>query len=430
MKILKEKGIFAFICSNKFVKTQYGKNLRKLILNYQLVIYDDLTGNKVFKEAQVDTCIIQIKKSYLTNNKIFVNQKFCIEQNNITPDSFTFKNPEIYNLREKILNQSSLIKNLEIEIDRGILTGCNNAFIINQDTKNKLISEDINNKKVIKTILRGRDISKWRINYKNLYLLYIPWDFNLSKYPSLKKYLLNFKEDLQSRPEVKNNRYPWYSLSRYAADYVEFFGKEKIVYSTISLNPCFIYDEKGYFLNNSAYFMYSEKINLKYLNAILNSNLLFWYFKDIGTDYGGKAHPYRKIYVEQLPIKITTPKLESEVVKLAEEMITLNKIFVNKLNDFYLFLENNFLIEKLSKKLEKYYELSSKEFLVEIKKRKVDTYNEKNKKILLDSFEKSVQELNLLQSKINNVDYEINKLIYKIYNLNSDEIILIESQIN
>ena len=426
LNILKEKGIFAFICSNKFAKTQYGKPLRKMILENQIKIYNDLTGDKIFKEAQVDTCIIQIKKYNEPKNKIYINNKFFINQDQLNFDAFTFKNMEIYNLREKILKQSTIVKNLDIEINRGILTGFNDAFIINEDIKNELIKKDKKNEEIIEPILRGRDISKWKIWVNNLYLIHSIDGINIEKeYPSLFEYFLKYKEPLVKRGDKGKF---WFNLRSCAYD--SDFKKEKIIYSTISTEPCFIYDDEGFYLNNSAYFLLSNSINLKYLNSILTSNLLFWYFKDIGTDYGGKAHPYRKIYVEQLPIKFTTPKLESEVIMLAEKMIKLNKIFVNKVNDFYSYLEDNFFIEKLSKKLEHYYELSSKEFLVEIKKKKIDINNEKNKNVLLDAFEKSVHELNLLQTKINTVDFKINKLIYDIYNLNDDEINLIENQIN
>ena len=122
MNVLKEKGIFAFICSNKFAKAKYGEKLRKLILENQLKIYDDFTGVKVFKEASVDTCVIQIKKNYIKDNEIFVDNKFYLNQSLLNYTTFTFNSPEILKLRDKILNQVKLIKELNININREILT--------------------------------------------------------------------------------------------------------------------------------------------------------------------------------------------------------------------------------------------------------------------------------------------------------------------
>ena len=426
MNILKEKGIFAFICSNKFIKTQYGEKLRELILNNQFTIYDDLTGHKVFKEAQVDTCVIQIKKSFDEQNQIYVNNTFFIEQSSLNSNSFTFKHPKIFKLREKILNGSTLIKDLDIEINRGILTGLNEVFIIDEKLKNDLIKQDSKNKNLIVPILRGRDITKWKIWDKNLYLIHSINGINLEKeYPALYKYFLKFEESLKKRGDKGKF---WYNLRpcKYDSDFI----KEKIVYSTISTEPCFIYDNQGYYLNNSAYFMISNSLNLKYLNSLLTSDLLFWYFKDIGTDYGGKAHPYRKIYIEQLPIKLTTPELENEITDLVDTMIKSNKELITHINNFHSILKEKYRINKLSKKLENYYELSLDEFFVEIKKSKVNIKNKNINESLLSDYEINIGLINKKQDEINNLDSKINRIIYGIYNLTEDEINLIENQIN
>ncbi|MBE6496246.1 MAG: class I SAM-dependent DNA methyltransferase, partial [Methanobrevibacter thaueri] len=146
MNVLKEKGIFAFICSNKFAKAKYGEKLRKLILENQLKIYYDFTGVKVFKEASVDTCVIQIKKDFKNDNEIYVDNNYYLKQKLLNKNSFTFKSPEVLNLRDKILSLGIPLKDLDVKINRGVLTGFNKAFIIDEETKNRLIKEDSNNK--------------------------------------------------------------------------------------------------------------------------------------------------------------------------------------------------------------------------------------------------------------------------------------------
>ncbi|WP_303724531.1 Eco57I restriction-modification methylase domain-containing protein, partial [Methanobrevibacter thaueri] len=143
---MKEKGIFAFICSNKFAKAKYGEKLRKLILENQLKIYYDFTGVKVFKEASVDTCVIQIKKDFKNDNEIYVDNNYYLKQKLLNKNSFTFKSPEVLNLRDKILSLGIPLKDLDVKINRGVLTGFNKAFIIDEETKNRLIKEDSNNK--------------------------------------------------------------------------------------------------------------------------------------------------------------------------------------------------------------------------------------------------------------------------------------------
>ena len=425
MKILKEKGIFAFICSNKFSKAKYGEKLRKLILENQLKIYNDFTGVKVFKEASVDTCVIQIKKDYNEDNEIYVNNNYLMKQNRLKRTFFSFNSPEILDLREKILNQGSLIKNLDIIINSGIKTGSNNAFIIDEYTKNKLVELDSKNKEIIKPILRGRDIHKWRIINENLYLIYVPWNFNINKYPSIKAHLTHYKSDLEKRPEVKKNRYDWYCLSRYASDYVDLFEEEKIIYSEISNEPSFTLDLEKHYLGNTAFIMNSDSINLKYLLGLLNSNVLFWIFQKICYNLGNKGFRFIKNFVEQLPIVIDN-KNQNKVIQVVDTIFRLNNEI--EICESYLFdiLKNEYGITDFSKKIENFYLVSSEEFIKEVKK--------KNKNIdedfIVTIYEKA--KYNILNSRmeLESNNAKLNNIVYQIYGLNEREVSIIEKNLN
>ena len=229
LKLLKHKGMFAFIVSNKFTRAQYGKPLRNFILKYHLMEYNDYTGKNVFMDATVDPCIIIIKKEpYIPSLTVKVNNRFHLDQTRLNEDSWVFERPEVLDLKDKINKQGTKIKDINgINIYYGIKTGFNEAFIITKEIKDKLIQSDPKNKEIIKPILRGRDIKKWTINYQELYLLYIPWNFPINDYPVIKDYLLRFKPSLERRPEVKSGRVNWYALSRYASDYYGEFEKPK-----------------------------------------------------------------------------------------------------------------------------------------------------------------------------------------------------------
>ncbi|MDR2544251.1 MAG: hypothetical protein LBD03_01685, partial [Methanobrevibacter sp.] len=129
-----------------------------------------------------------------------------MEQNRLTDDFWAFEPIEILNLKDKIMEQGTPLKEIEnVNIYGGILTGYNKAFIVDEETKNDLIATEPKNSEIIKFLLRGRDIHRWNINYQSLYLLYIPWDFEIGEYPDIKKHLLKFKDKLSKRPEVKGN---------------------------------------------------------------------------------------------------------------------------------------------------------------------------------------------------------------------------------
>ena len=425
LKILKDKGIFAFICSNKFAKANYGKKLRKLILENQLKIYNDFTGLKIFKEASVDTCVIQIKKDFIENNEVYVDDEYFMKQNKLNSNSFMFNSPQILDLREKIFNQGTLIKDLDIQINRGILTGFNKAFIIDEKTKDKLISEDFNNKEIIKPLLRGRDIDKWRINYDNLYLIHSYDGLNIfDKYPIIYNYLSQYKEKLEKRHDKGKN---WYNLR--ACSYDDLFEKEKIIYSEIVPKPQFVYDNQKFYVEATGFLLSSSKLNLKYIISLLNSKLLFWYFKDIGYNLGGKGFRYKKIFIEQLPIKLTNIDIEIKICDLVDSIINYNKQFVKERDSFKNILINEYNAKKISKKLNEYYNLSQKEFLNEIKNQKVDITSNLVFEILINDFNNSCKKIEDLSLKINQIESKLNKLIYGIYGLDDKEIAIIEKNL-
>ena len=425
MKILKDKGIFAFICSNKFAKAKYGEQLRKLILENQLKIFNDFTGINVFKEASVDTCVIQIKKEFMGKNEVFVDDTYYMEQSRLDSNSFIFNSPDVLNLREKISHDGTPIKDLDIEINRGILTGFNEAFIIDEKTKNRLIKEDSNNKEVIKPILRGRDINKWRIINKHLYLLYIPWNFKINNYPSIKNHLNNFKEKLSERPEVKNERYDWYCMSRYASDYVDLFEKEKLIYPNIASGLYPVYDNYKYYTNQKCFILTSETINIKYLNGLMASNVLNFMFSLIGSNLGSKGFDLNKVLVEQLPIKIDN-EYHEKVIKIIDEINDLSEKISKNEKIMYDYLTNELNINKFTKKIENFYELSEKQFIKEIKK--IST-NLDEKEVLL-KFNSLKTKINALNKDLILKNNELNQIVYKIYNLSDEEIKIIEEKIN
>ena len=345
MKILKDKGIFAFICSNKFAKAKYGEKLRKYILNKEILIFDDFNGIKVFKEASIDTCIIKIKNTYDEENKIFVNQDFHMEQNKLSSDIFTFERPEIISLKEKIISQSTPLEKLNIEINYGIKNGLNEAFIINEDIKNKLISIDSKNENIIKPVLRGRDVKKGIINFAELYLLYIPWHFKIEDYPSIKEYLSTF-EKLYERPAVKDNKHEWFALSSYASKCYESFEKPKLIYPDISQGLFAVFDDNGYFINDRCFMITHNKENVDYLKAlscILSSDLLNFIFKISGALLGSSGFKLAKVHMKNLPICDLSDKnirtlseINDKIQKIINELkISNDENLKNELEDLY-----------------------------------------------------------------------------------------------
>ena len=292
-----------------------------------------------------------------------------------------------------------------------------------------------NNEEIIKPLLRGKDIQKWKINYKNFYLIFTRRGININKYPIIKDYLSIYKEDLTPKSKNSNKTskgrkpgpYKWYEIQDNVA-YFSSFEKKKIIYSIISSEPQFVLDENGYYMLDSCFILNSKTLNLNYLLALLNSKLLFWYFKDICYSLNKRGFQYKKIFMEQMPIKFSKNH-EFEINKLVESILTLNKIIPLEIKKFHVYLKECLQVTKLPKNLNEFYKLSDDDFFNELEK----INNLDDNLIINEIFKKFI----LFKSKIDSMDQKnkylnqsIDTLIYKIYDLNPDEIKIIEEELN
>jgi len=156
------------------------------------------------------------------------------------------------------------LKEWQINIYRGVLTGYNEAFIIDKNTKEQLEANDPKSADVIRPILRGRDIKRFSHEYADLYLIYIPWHFPLHedpnitgaseaaesafkcRYPAIYNHLHSYKEQLSKRNQAETGiRYEWYAMQRWGSNYAGDFFKQKIIYPNMTKFMPFYLDEKG-----------------------------------------------------------------------------------------------------------------------------------------------------------------------------------------
>ena len=196
------------------------------------------------------------------------------------------------------------------------------------------------------------------------------------------------------------------------------------MYSEIVPEPRFIYDVGTYYMEATGFILNSSTLNLKYILGLLNSKLLFWYFKDIGYNLGGKGYRYKKIFIEQLPLKITNNVKENNIIILVDDLLKLNEKITNQNNSFIKLIIKECNVKNISKNLEEFYKLTPKEFFREIKKQKGVISNEDKLKL---EFEENSLIINKNIEKIDLIENNLNKIIYDIYELNQGEIEIIEN---
>ncbi len=361
--ILKEKGTLAFITSNKWMRTDYGLNTRKYIAektNPLLLI--DFGMVLVFDNATVLSNILLFQKSQNTHrlkalrtpndydiktdlHRLFENNFSYAEVNE---NAWVIQTKEVQKIKTKVEIQGIALKDWNIKINRGILTGYNEAFIIDGKIKDKLISEDKKSAELIKPLLRGKDIKPWQPIFADLWVIFIPKGFTIkrnlpksdinfvseppppryggmefddatlwfkNKYPAIYNHLIPFKTKAEARQDKGDF---WWEQR--ACSYIEEFAKPKIIYVELSKLMCFTYDEKQYYPDKTCFFISSEN-NLKYLSAFLNSNLFKFCFKDNFSVILGETRVMSKVFFEQIPVKQIVLKEQQPFIDLVDKVL-------------------------------------------------------------------------------------------------------------
>ncbi len=342
--LLKEKGFNAFITSNKYARAKYGAKLRELLLKKTTIVsYMELNALKVFESAAVDTSIMSFIKQTPPKESEFKYyeptpddksaRSLPMRQNALSTESFIFADATLLDLRGKMESVGTPLKDWDIQIYRGILTGANEAFIIPTEKREEILNacktqeERKRTETLIKPILRGKDIKRysyewageWVINTHNGYTSNLKFKIppiDIEKYPALKSHLDSHWDTIATRSDQGDTPYHLRNCA-----YLEDFEKEKIVYGEIVQEPRFYLDngecELGYFYAEATSFILTGE-HLRYLLGMLHSKLITFAFKTFyaGGGLGESGYRYKKAFIERLPI----PKITEKNQKLAHKI--------------------------------------------------------------------------------------------------------------
>ena len=349
-QLLKKDGHLCYITSNKWMRAGYGEKTRDFFANKtNPLLLIDFAGVKIFESATVDTNILLFSRSNnqhkttcaITNkqNKDSVKNlsDFVRQQDTIcdfsTSDSWVILSPIEQSIKRKIEAVGTPLKDWDINIYRGVLTGCNEAFIIDSTKRKEILSncqteeERKRTDELIRPILRGRDIRRYGYEWAELWLIatFPSRHYNIEDYPAVKQYLLSFGierleqtgkvhnvngERIKSRKKTNNK---WFETQD-SISYWEDFNKPKLFYADISrhLNFCFCRDVM--FCNNTTYFIVAENnLILEHLYRYLNHHLIDWYYKTLSVQLGTNAVRMFSIYVLEIPIP---PIGENDIYKV------------------------------------------------------------------------------------------------------------------
>ncbi|GAA7383276.1 hypothetical protein MM0345_03970 [Helicobacter pylori] len=348
--LLKEKGFNAFITSNKYARAKYGAKLRELLLKKTTIVsYMELNALKVFESAAVDTSIMSFIKQEPPKesrfkyyeptpddkNDLKSARSLPMKQNALSTESFIFADAKLLDLRDKMESVGTPLKDWDIQINYGIKTGANEAFIIPTEKREEILNacktqeERKRTEALIKPILRGKDIKRysyewadlWVINTHNGYTSNLKFKIppiDIEKYPTLKSHLDSHYDTIATRSDQGDTPYHLRNCA-----YLEDFEKEKIVYGEIVQEPRFYLDngecELGYFYAEATSFILTGE-HLHYLLGMLHSKLITFAFKTFyaGGGLGESGYRYKKAFVERLPIPKITPQNQKLAHKITD----------------------------------------------------------------------------------------------------------------
>ena len=398
VSLLKQGGFFSYIVANKWFRANYGKPLRHWMKQQNIIEIIDFGDLPVFKQATTYPCIIAIQKKApgltfrastiktldFNDLQTHVTQNhYDVRQNMLDESGWALVDQKSQDLLDKLRKSGvTLGKYVDGKIYRGVLTGLNEAFVIDDSTRAKLIGEDATSVEIIKPFLLGRDIKRYQPVSSNNYVIFTRRGVHIQKYAAIKNYLAQFKERLTPRPKDwkgekwdgrKPGSYQWYEIQD-TIDYYAEFEKPKIIYPNICKKPEFTFDETGLYTNQKCFII---SLDDKYLFGILNSSVMFFLFTNILPKLRGNFYEPSYVFLKDFPIRRLDFSNSSDKVT-HDQMVSL----VNNMLD-------------LNKEL---------------------------------SESKIPQAVEVLKRQLDSTDKQIDHLVYNLYDLTDEEIKIVESQ--
>ncbi len=351
-RLLREGGLFGMIVSNKWLRAAYGEPLRRFLAE-EVSVHRimDFAGLPVFSGATVRTIILVSAKEtpkgapirYLAPMSldefgmiksadqlldVFEERAVVLSAASLSPEGWSLSGAEISQLLEKMRSRSVALKGYlpEGKTYFGIKTGLNEAFVVDQATRDRLIEEDPRSAEILRPVLAGREVRRYSVDYKQKYLIWTHIGVTIRDYPAIFSHLKKYQDRLEKRWDKGT---VWWELR--ACDYYARFSRPKIIYPDIATSCRFTLDRDGYFSTNTTYFIPGDDL---YLLGILNSRLASRYFSHVCAGLEGGGTVYLRFfgqYLNDFPIRTIDFTNPTDVARhermrsLVERMLDLHK---------------------------------------------------------------------------------------------------------
>jgi hypothetical protein len=457
VRLLKPGGFMSYIVTNKWMKAGYAEPLRRFFRDKAWVrsVVDFGHAKQIFEEADVFPCIIVAEKP--TSEEKPKTARLCtipreqlriddlsvqiekegaemnVEQLGI--ESWQLEPAKVAALLEKLKTTGKQLGQIEgVKAYRGILTGFNEAFLIDEVTKRKLIADHEGCREHIKPYLRGSDLDRWHSNWDQLWMIVLPssndhpWPWAelgdaaeekfRAQYPSLHAHMKPLEEALRKRQDKGHH---WWELRSCA--YWDAFEKPKIFYQEIQFHPSYSLDVAGRFGNNKTFFLSTDDL---YLLAVLNSPIMWWHNWRYLPHMKDEALSPVAFKMVELPIAEPTAAIRDATETAVRRLIEITASQQQMHRTVLDWLRVEYAIEKPSQKLQALTELDSDSFIAEVKRirgRKLPL-TAASLAALRDEYARSIEPARTRTSEARNLENELSDLVNQAYGLTAEEIAL------
>ena len=348
IKLLKEKGILTYITSNKYFRSGYGEKLREFLVKktqlkqlidfgdapvftaiaYPSIIITVTHASSVSPKQNIDTKIKvlnwQIGKPIDNFIEVLNTDSFYIKQKSLKPQGWQLEDNTVLQLLEKLIKTGTpLGEYVNGRFYRGVLTGFNEGFIVDRETRDRLISEHPSSEEVLKPFLRGKDVKRWVVNNPDLWLIFTRRGIDINQYPAILNHLSQYRERLT--PGIPGGRkagsYKWYEIQDNIAYYKE-FEETKIVWGNLATQPQFTFVKPNYYINAPASLIVSDSL---YLLGVLNSPITQYLVSQSAATRQGGFLEYKPMYISPLSIPKPTDTQDACVTRIVDKILEIKR---------------------------------------------------------------------------------------------------------
>ncbi len=402
LQLTRRGGRMSYIVTNKWMRAGYGERLRGyLATSSVLERIIDFGHAPIFENVDVFPCIVVLEKPVaqddagdITTHEVHVTafprevlhtvelgryvrgNSHTVLQGRFTSRAWSLEKSAADDLMVKIHRAGVPLKDFaNMKPYRGVLTGFNEAFLIDGMTRDRLVREDRNSIDIIKPYLRGQDIKRWSPEWQGLWMIFARRGIDIDAYPAIKRHLLRFREQLEPKPKSwvgdnwpgrKGGSYKWYEIQD-SVEYWMLFGSPKITYQEIQFHSWFSMDREEYLTNNKAFILPTGDL---YMLAVLNSPLIWWYnWRYLPHMKDEALSPVGELMID-LPIASPKEDARATVETAAERLIAITKANRESRRDTVDWLRTEFNIVSPGQHLEDFARLGLDRFIAEVRKRR------------------------------------------------------------